>query len=124
MPFIATTLGTQLLAKQQPAPLLERLLLAVIPAANPDLESRYHLVSLWWIEINGNGIPQREIGFDGKGVPVVVGPFEENTGFWTDSSMSFVGDEHDPVPGADFEGQWDHFHQLWASQHERNRGHG
>ena len=65
MPFIVTTLGTQLLAKQQPAPLLERLLLAVIPAANPDLESRYHLVSLWWIEINGYGIPQREIGFDG-----------------------------------------------------------
>jgi hypothetical protein len=109
MPFIATTLGAHWPTEQRPTSILETLIRAVIPAANPDFESLYHLVSLWWIEIDCQGIPQREIGFNDKGVPVVVGPLDENMGFWTDSSMSFAAKEHDAVDPADFETQWQRF---------------
>jgi len=81
MPIVATTLATDLKSKGEAHPILSHAIRALIPAANPDLESKFANVRLWWVEINERGVPQREIGFDLAGRAIVPAPDDRNTGF-------------------------------------------
>jgi len=83
-----------------------QILRKLLPAANPDLEGLYKLVRLWWVEIDEQGRPQREIGFDDMGKAVVAGPVGRNMGFWTDSSMTFNEAEYQAVAPELFEEAW------------------
>lgn len=64
-----------------------KLLRRMLPAANPDFEERYYpRTRTWWIELDDDRIPQREIGFDEQGSAIVLGPVGQNYGFAVDSS--------------------------------------
>ncbi len=106
MPVVATTLATDPKSKDEPHPILSRAIRALIPAANPDLESKFADVRLWWVEINEHGVPQREIGFDAAGRAMVLAPDDRNTGFWTDSPMVFSPQEFEAVDQASFDSAW------------------
>lgn len=107
MPVIATTLATDPKSKDEAHPILGRAIRALIPAANPDLESKFADVRLWWVEINEHGMPQREIGFDVAGSPIVLAPDDRNTGFWTDSAMVFSPQDFEAVDQASFDSAWE-----------------
>ncbi len=62
-----------------------------IPKANPDFDELYDSVRKWWVEIDEKSAPCREIGFDVNNNPIVIGPFGENHGLWTDSNVTFKG---------------------------------
>jgi len=114
MPVVATTLATDLDSKDAAHPILSRVMRALIPAANPDFESRFADVRLWWVEIDDHGVPQREIGFDVAGRAIVLAPDERNTGFWTDSPMVFSSQEMEAVDQASFDSAWERRTQASA----------
>jgi hypothetical protein len=115
MTIIATTLATNKNLGRAPLPWWARVLRRIIPAANPDFEPRYGDVTLWWVEIDESGLPQREIGFDAAGLPIVVGPFERNYGFWTDSAMTFNVGEYKHLSQTEFDEHWESFARTWSS---------
>jgi hypothetical protein len=94
-------------------PWLLRVLQRVLPAANPDIEPLLFQVELWWIEVDGGGVPQREIGFDIHGEPIVAAPFGRNHGFWTDSPVTIDVAEHDAVDAAAFATASQRFFSRW-----------
>lgn len=112
---IETTLGTG--ARTKPGLVLrafERLLRAIIPAANPDFERSYGSVCKWWIEIDSAGAPQRELGFDAQGEVIAAAPIGRNFGFFTDSNAVFAAAEHPLVEPALFESAWSAFQSRWV----------
>jgi hypothetical protein len=98
-----------------------RLLRKVVPAANPDFDDLYRNVRLWWVEVDDNGAPQREVGFGSGNQVLMVGPLEENMGFWTDSPMVFNGPEYEQVESAAFEAYWARFVATWYAKRARKR---
>lgn len=60
----------------------------VIPKANPDFESKIASVVRWMLELETEtGIPQREIGIDKEGEVIMIMPFKNNYGYWTDNNL-------------------------------------
>lgn len=51
------------------------------PKVNPDFHDKYHNVVYWWLELNEESVPVREIGFDDDGEVIVAAPFARNKGF-------------------------------------------
>ena len=83
----------------------------IIPAANPDLEDYLFQARFWWLEVDDAGLPQREIGFDEGGNPIVLGPLGRNYGFLVDSSDEWKDSEGDSEDAArDFQKTWE---GLW-----------
>ena len=92
---------------KEPSPFWYRVLQKFIPAANPDLEKYYDETQVWWLEITDNGEPQREIGFDAKGNPIVLGPIGNNYGFLIDSSIDWSDSNEDSEEAVkNFDKQW------------------
>jgi len=118
MPVIATTLATEIDATPSPHPLLEKILRALMPAATLDFEPLYSKVRLWWVEVDPEGIPQRELGFDDAGVAIVAGPIGKNLGFWTDSHMTFDPAENTVVQFETFNLTWADFERRWPGCNE------
>ena len=117
MHVIATTLAAESRSAGSRHPLLEKVVRAIIPAANPDLEPLYGDVRLWWIEIDQDGTPQRELGFDASGAAIVAGPIGKNMGFWTDSPMRFLSSENELVSSQAFVQAWSSFEMQWGTVH-------
>lgn len=114
---IETTLGTGPFPKPGLMfAVIERFLRALIPAANPDFEHSYERVFKWWIEIDAEGVAQRELGFDEAGEVIVAGPLGKNFGFFTDSNATFAPAEYAAVEPASFEAAWSAFERRWAQQ--------
>lgn len=89
---------------------IRRILELFIPKANPDFNHLYAFVRSWHIEVNEQtGVPEREIGFDGEGKPIVAGPVDKNMGFWTDSDMTFDIAQHTQISAEQFETEWNKF---------------
>ncbi len=85
-----------------------RILQKVIPAANPDLEKYYPLTRFWWLELDANGKPKREIGFDSNRNPIVLGPIGNNYGFLVDSSDDWSDSKEDSAVAAkEFQTTWE-----------------
>ncbi|HEX4909945.1 MAG TPA: hypothetical protein VFV64_04210 [Permianibacter sp.] len=87
---------------------------AIIPAANPDFEYLYEDVSVWWLELDENGIPVREIGFNLSGQPIVAAPLGENFGVFTDSAVPCNG--FNLLNESQFNEQWRYFVRLWDEE--------
>jgi hypothetical protein len=104
MRYLKIDVGTW---SKEPLPWWCRVLQKIIPAANPDLEKYYDETRVWWLEINDNGEPQREIGFDINGNPIVLGPIGNNYGFLVDSSDDWNDSKEDSDEAAkNFDQQW------------------
>jgi hypothetical protein len=95
---------------------VERLLRAIVPAANPDFDRCYGDVSKWWIELNPAGEPQRELGFNPRGEVVVAAPMGRDFGFFTDSNAVFEPADYPAVQQALFEAAWSEFESRWRER--------
>lgn len=85
---------------------LLRWLLFFIPRANLDNEKLYPQLVRWLIEIDADGIPNREIGLDALGNPLFGAPNSRNSGFWTDSNKVFATSELEMTDQKTFEDLW------------------
>lgn len=92
--------------------IIARMLLRVMPRANPDFDTVYEKVTTWWLEIDNNNVVQREIAFDSSGMPVAAAPLGENFGVFTDldSAPDGLGTEVEP---SIFENTWLQFERKW-----------
>ena len=66
------------------------------------------------MEIDSDGVPQREVGFDEAGRAIVAGPFGKNYGFWTDSAMRFEEAGNKVVANEEFDPAWSAFETSHA----------
>ena len=114
MRYLRTTDSTN----HQPSSLavrIARALLFFIPVANPDYEAKVHLVRAWLVEFDDEGWPDREIGLDATGSPVVAGPNKRNYGFWLDTNMKFGEFTGSAIEEEQFETLWNQFHAKSSS---------
>lgn len=88
-----------------------RVLTWLVPAANPDLEPYIDRTQTWWLEIDDDGQPLREIGFDARGKAIVLGPVEGNFGYLIDASDDWSDPKEDSeVAAQNFNTVWN---MLW-----------
>lgn len=80
----------------------------LIPDANP--KYKLHLVQEWLIEFDDGGLPDREIGLGADGSPVLVGPDDQNYGFWLDTNMTYNDFNGTDVDKDIFEQAWREWH--------------
>lgn len=60
-----------------------------IPKANPDYDSLIGKVSEWLLEINADdNKPNREIGIDKGGQTIMILPWRDNYGYWSDNEIT------------------------------------
>ena len=62
--------------------------------SNPDYRGKWHLVKEWLIEFvelefSEYGSPDREIGLDRNGEPVLANSDYTNYGFWCDTNLTW-----------------------------------
>ncbi|WP_375418231.1 hypothetical protein [uncultured Hymenobacter sp.] len=60
---------------------------SVLPVANPDFEDKIDDVKVWLIEFNIEGFPTREIGLNESGLAIMIMPWRDNYGYWTDNNL-------------------------------------
>jgi len=75
------------------------------PKINPDYHQKYHSVVYWWLELDKNEIPAREIGFNDHGEPIVIGPYGINKGLFTRCNQKIKG--FYPIEMYQFVEQWE-----------------
>ena len=109
MRYLATTLATDWQDPSRAQAWAERVLKRLLPSANPDYEGRLTRVRLWWVELDEAGVPQRELGLDAHGAPVVGAPVGENLGFWLDEAMVFDEANSTALTPDEFEMAWQRF---------------
>jgi hypothetical protein len=67
---------------------LTKLLSSMLPKANPDFDGKIQDVRQWILEVDDEeGTPDREIGLDDNGNVLMIMPWRNNYGFWTDSNV-------------------------------------
>lgn len=67
---------------------VEKILTTIIPKANPDFEDKLRDVKEWLLEIDEDAeIANREIGINSNGQTIMIMPFGENHGYWTDNNL-------------------------------------
>jgi hypothetical protein len=94
----------------------EALLISFIPQANPDFEKKIENVEQWLIEFeNGNQYPNREIGLDILQQPIMIMPWRNNYGYWTDNNLLIKDFKSHfnivEITKEEFENHWDQFEQ-------------
>ncbi len=58
------------------------------PISNPDFIVVFPKVAFWLIEFEDDSYyPNREIGLNESGIPIVIMPWKTNYGYWTDSNL-------------------------------------
>ena len=77
------------------------------PKVNPDFYAKYDDVVYWWLELNTERIPVREIGFDQDGKAIVAGPIGSNIGLFTHGKPKVHG--FYPIEMYQFVDQWESF---------------
>jgi hypothetical protein len=94
-----------------------KILITILPRANPNFDDKYRDVRVWWLEIDDkDSKPNREIGFGSDGKPIVIGPYGNNYGFWTDSDESVDVAWGSPVEAERFNQAWDRFEKEWGKK--------
>lgn len=92
----------------EPLPWWCRILQKILPAANPDIEKLYFQTHIWWLELDDENKPQREIGFDENKKPIVIGPIGNNFGYLVDCSDDWSDSKEDSEDASElFEKTWD-----------------
>lgn len=69
-----------------------------IPKANSEYYNK-HLdnIDYWYIEVNAEGVPIREIGFEAVNRALLFAPTTKNRGFWTDSNVTLNKSEYENI---------------------------
>ena len=68
--------------------LIKTVLTSILPIANPDFENKITDASFWLIEFEADSYyPNREIGLDIQGNPIMIMPWRKNYGYWTDNNL-------------------------------------
>ncbi|MBF0598445.1 hypothetical protein [Faecalibacter rhinopitheci] len=67
--------------------LLKKISRKIIPLANPDFEDKILETNIWLIEFDNENIPVREIGMNNLNEPIMIMPYKNNYGFWTDNNL-------------------------------------
>ena len=93
---------------------LTKILTAIIPKANPDFDGKIANVRQWILEVDEeDGRPEREIGLDDNGKVMMIMPWKDNHGFWTDSPVQIdelaKSQEMNFVDKEEFERLWTEF---------------
>lgn len=93
--------------------ILEKFLSTIIPKANPDFENQIQNTNIWLIEFDENGIPEREIGLDKDEKGVIIMPWKDNYGYWTDNNLNLEnvknGFNYSEIEEAYFKNEWNLF---------------
>ena len=98
---------------------LTKILTTIIPKANPDFDGKIQDVRQWILEVDEDeGTPEREIGLDDKGNVMMIMPWKDNYGFWTDSSVQV--DELAKSRDMNF-GDKEEFERLWDEFGAKNK---
>jgi len=109
MKYITTSLATDW-PKDEPWQVkVMSALLFFIPKANPDYDSKMHLVKKWLVEFveeEGSFVPWREVALSAEGEPVFAGPDKRNYGFWLDTNMKLEDFEGKMIEKQEFEHYW------------------
>lgn len=80
--------GTQKTPDSIGTRLVKTILTTIIPLANPDFDKQINQVAFWLIEFEGDSYyPNREIGLDIHGNPIMIMPWKKNYGYWTDNNL-------------------------------------
>ena len=79
-------------------------------SVNPDYEKAFPEVAEWLIEFGEDQLPDREIGLNSAGVPVLAGPNERNYGYWLDTNMKLSDFENEVIEKSYFEKKWHEFY--------------
>ena len=96
---------------------LEKILVKISNAANPDFDNQIHKTDNWLIEFDEFGIPEREIGLDKDGKTVMIMPWKDNYGYFTDNNFKL----QDFKNGFSYsEIERDYFEQEWKQFNENN----
>ena len=90
---------------------IENVLVRIVPLACPDFHEKYDEVRFWWLELNEDEIPQRELGFNAQGEVIVAAPIGQNYGVWTDSGAQCVG--FDSIEEKQFLEAWTRFEEIF-----------
>jgi hypothetical protein len=90
---------------------LDKILASFVPKSNPDFGTKYDSVSLWYIEYdNQNDYTNREIGLNENDEIIIIGPYNDNLGFWTDEDLTLQDyQKFNPanISKSDFDALWD-----------------
>ena len=79
-------------------------------SSNPDYEKAFPNLVEWLIEFGEDQMPDREIGLNSQGKPVLAGPNERNYGFWLDTKMKLNDFENEVIEKEYFESKWNEFY--------------
>ena len=79
-------------------------------SSNLGYEKAFPDLHEWLIEFDDDGMPDREIGLDESGAPILAGPNERNYGFWLDTNMTIDDFEKDVIDKEYFESKWYEFY--------------
>jgi hypothetical protein len=85
-----------------------------ISKANPDYDPLIDNVAIWLLEIdNDDKRPNREIGIDKNGKPILIMPWRDNYGYWCDNEITYDYFKENfkavDIDKIDFNTQWDTF---------------
>jgi hypothetical protein len=85
-----------------------------LPKANPDFDELIENVKVWLLEFESETDPPvREIGLDSNGDILMIMPWRNNYGFWTDNQMSYLEFKKrfqtEDVSSVDFKMAWGNF---------------
>ena len=109
MKYLRTSMATNWPEKEPWQIKMIKTILFFIPKANPDYDSKIHLVKNWLIEfkeVNGELLPWREIALDSNESPLFAGPDKRNYGFWLDANMKYEDFEGELIEKQKFEKIW------------------
>ena len=100
---------------------LTKILTTIIPKANPDFDGKITNVKQWILEVDEeDGTPEREIGLDDNGKVMMIMPWKDNYGFWTDSPVQIdelaKTQETNFVDKEEFERLWTEFELIGKTE--------
>lgn len=97
--------------EKQKKTLFEKMILFLLPNANPDFDNKIPDINHWFLEFKDSESPPiREIGLDSNLKTVMKMPYKSNYGFWTDNSLILndfkTSFDFSIIKDVDFEKKW------------------
>ena len=112
--FTDTPLTTEAKKKNNRKAKILKTILFFIPKGNPDYDEIICDVTEWQLEIDPtDNLPTREIGKDINGRIILIMPWRDNYGYWTDNNITidYFKDHFKAknIDKAEFDKNWDTF---------------
>ena len=79
----------------------------VVPKGSPDYDMHIQAVAFWLVEVDDEGWPAREIGFNAQQESILFAPTDRNMGLWTDSDRVFSCEQFESRNEFPFDATWD-----------------